>query len=450
MKKILIATLGNRDLQLSSEAAVPRKYFELFEKGGIDAGANMVIKKSEGGFLKNSEQIFENYDELHDKVVFPMVETYLSQMGEKPDLIILISSKQTEPDPQDCPYVAYFLQRWLEERGYYVDYCPLECSPIDFPELVNFFSMFYDGYRNDELFVGNSGGTPDMRAASYAAGFFRDIQFITIQARSKEVNVSNFHAQENLVLKHIVENMLANFDYSGLLNLPLRNESVTNLAVYALARLSLDFERVNELAQHMNRPDLMIIETDQYTQKESEVWISAKIKFRQKAWGDYLWRVSLIQDNLWVPVIEAKLGGAIVFNKQSGFAEWKKLLSKDPALVSFLENETVNNKKLEYDKPTKKVYERIIKYYNRSDVLKKGHYKLHFEINQKLDWSLRELRNRVAHTYSSINQNVIGQELANTGSSVEKLHQMMAQLTGVPDDSYGIYDKLNKEIMLFF
>lgn len=450
MKKILIITLGNRDLQLSSDAAVIMRHFELFEKGGVDAGQNKVIKKSEGRFLSNSEEIFNNYESLHDKVVFPMVETYLDQMQEKPDLIVLVSSHQTPADPQDCHFVAEFLKRWLEDRSHNVDYYPLECSPIDFPELVNVFSMFYDGYRNDELYVGNSGGTPDMRAATYAAGFFRDIRFITIQAREKNVNISNFHAQEKLVLKHIVENMLANFDYSGLLNLPLRNEILPQLAEYALARLSLDFERANELALKMYRSDLAIREGDKYKLKEREAWLSAKIKFKQKAWGDYLWRFFLIQENLWIPVIEDKLGGRVFFNKHSGFSEWNNLISSDSKLIQFLDNQYLKGKKLEYDKPSKVVYSKIINYFNSDNALGKGGYNLYFEIDKILDRSLRELRNRVAHNYSSINLGVIEDELDKSGSSVAILHQKMALHTGVNADSYGIYDVINAEIISYF
>jgi hypothetical protein len=449
MKKILIITLGNRDLQLSSDAAVIMRHFELFEKGGVDAGQNKVIKKSEGRFLSNSEEILNNYEALHDKVVFPMVETYLDQMQEKPDLIVLVSSHQTPADPQDCHFVAEFLKRWLEDRSYNVDYYPLECSPIDFPELVNVFSMFYDGYRNDELYVGNSGGTPDMRAATYAAGFFRDIRFITIQAREKNVNISNFHAQEKLVLKHIVENMLANFDYSGLLNLPLRNEILPKLAEYALARLSLDFESANEVAENMARSDLKILENG-YKLKEKEAWISAKIKFKQKAWGDYLWRFFLIQDNLWVSVIEAKLDGPIIFNKQSNFSEWKRLIAKDPELIKFLENEKLGGRPLEYEKPVKVVYKSIIRYMNRNNALGKEGFNIYFEIDKILDNSLRELRNRVAHNYSSINLGVIEDELGKSGSSVAILHQKMALHTGVNSDSYGIYDVINAEIISYF
>lgn len=449
MKKILIATLGNRDMQLSVESNFPTKFYDYFEKGGSDTGANLIVKKTGGGFLENSKAVFEHYDDLQDKVSFPMVETYLEKLGEKPELIVLISTKQEPLDSQDCHYVVLFLQRWLEQRGHKVDYYPLECSPVDFPELVNVFSMFYDDYRDCQLYVGNSGGTPDMRAASYAAGFFRNIQFITIQARSRQVNLTNYAAQEKLVLQHVVENMLANFDYSGLFLLPIDDNKIKSLAQYALARLSLDFETANALAENTGDGSLILPEILEIREKEKEVWVSAKIKFHQNAWGDYLWRLFLIQDNLWIPIVEKKMGGAVIFNKKSKYAEWNSLLDKNPGLKIFLESQVVGIRKLDFSKPVKVVFDHIVKFYEQNGELALDpNLPFYTNLDKIMTASLRDLRNGVAHNYKGINRSIIETELkTNSGLNIEEFHQKLATHTGVPENSFGIFDYLNMQIL---
>lgn len=87
---------------------------------------------------------------------------------------------------------------------------------------------------------------------------------------------------------------------------------------------------------------------------------------------------------------------------------------------------------------------------NRNNALGKEGFNVYFEIDKILDNSLRELRNRVAHNYSSINLGVIEDELGKSGSSVAILHQKMALHTGVNSDSYGIYDVINAEIISYF
>jgi hypothetical protein len=455
MKKILIATLGNRDLQLLPDALVRVNIQDHFERGGTDTGSNLIIKKTGGSFLANSKSVLDAYETLAYQVCFPMVETYLAQMDKQCDMVVLVSTKQIPLDSQDCCYVAQFLEKWLKNKGYNVDFYPLECAPVNFPALVEDFTLLYDGYRNDQIFVGNSGGTPELRAASYAAGFFRGIQFITLQARDKQVNVTNFVAQEKLVLKHVVEGMLANFNYSGLLQLPIEDKQMKSLAEYALARLSLDFDRANEIAKYIEDKKLLIPSNIGIREKEREVWVSAKIKFQQKAWGDYLWRLFLIQDNLWIPLVEEKLGGTVSFKKDSGFKEWKDLLNKQPKLIEFLKEQKLGyptSRPLDYEKPVKVIFEFVIRYFNQENALQSvPKMNLYFELNKIMDASMRDLRNGVAHNYKGINREIIETELKEKSrTTIEELHQKLTLHTGIAKDSFGIYDDLNIQILKIF
>lgn len=446
MKKILITTVGNRDLQLSSD--LPKEFYDYFEKGGSDTGANLIIKKSGGRFLENSKFILENYESLKEKISFPMVETYLEKLEEKPDLIVLISTKQEPLDSQDCHYVVLFLQRWLEQRGHKVDYYPLECSPVDFPELVNVFSMFYDGYRDCQLYVGNSGGTPDMRAASYAAGFFRNIQFITIQARSKQVSMTNFSAQEKLVLKHTVKKMLDNFDYSGILELPIDSKKVRNFSRYAIARSSLNFELARQMVLSTGVSSLDIKTELSPKELEQEVLRSALIKFKQKSYADYLWRLFTISENLLIPDVERLLEGNIDFDPPS-HAKWNTLLRKHLGLVEYLRLQKINGRDLKFSEPNAYSYEYVLNFFKE-----KGAYSPHPLLeNIKANFvSLRYLRNGVAHNYKGINENIIKQKLVPAAlpgglATIDNFNAMLCEYMGINADDNGIYDMVNELIM---
>lgn len=441
----LIATLGNRDLQLAANSDCPVRLFEYFDRAGIDTGDNLIVKKANMEFLNNSQRIWENYDSLKSRVVFPMVEQYLQLLEQKPEHIVLVSTQQDPLDVQDCYFIGLFLQRTLEEQGYAVTFKPINCSPVDFSALLRVFSELYNEYPDQQLVVGNSGGTPDMRAASYAAGFFRNVQYITLQARGGTASKTNFEAQEKVVLKHIVEKMVASFDYAGLLNLPISDERFKNLAHYAIARLALDFSRADRLARQLKAEDLTIGPATDLATKEREVWISAKIKFHQKAWGDFLWRIFLIQENLYTPFIEEYLDGKIIYNEK----EWSKLLKKEPDLVEYLSTRTINSKPLDFSKPGKIVYDQIIKYIQEnSDLNDTVNFKRSAKIDHILRNSLRELRNGVAHNYSGTSQEQIQDALQkNARSNLEELFELLGKKTGVQANGFGVYEYLNDQIL---
>lgn len=443
MQNILIITLGNRDLQLPSNATLPISIFKHFEGGNVDTGENYVIKKNDRLFLEHSERIWDAYEICKNEVVFPMVETCLVELKAKPDKIILISTAQDPLDSQDCVYIANFLQKRLSENDYSVDFYPLRCSPVNFPKLVEVFSGLYQQWEGHQIWVGNSGGTPDMRAASYAGGFFRGIRYITLQARDKQANVTNFQAQEKLVLKHVVEKMLDNFDYSGLLNLPINDPEIKLLAEYALARLSLDFDHANEIAAQMHNPMLALPSNMGIRDKEKEVWISAKIKFQQKAWGDYLWRLFLIQDNLWIPLLENQLNGPIIHKKESNFKEWKDLIGKHPKLVKYLDNCKISNKPLRYEEPTKTVFDKIKIFYKIGTPILN-------EIDKIMNISMRDLRNGVAHNYRGVNREIIEKELNASNVTIEEFHKKISIHVAIKEDDFGVYAKISEKILNCF
>jgi hypothetical protein len=250
MKKVLFLSLGNRDLQVD-EANIKHLgvLADSFDRGNTDTDGRYVIKKAGGSFLNRSQAIFERHDDLAAFVVFPMVQICLTKVGDGLSEIVLITTHQNPADDQDCHYIALFLQKWLQSKGFQVKYRPIEFPPVELESLLEYYISLYNEYeQTDEvqLFFGNSGGTPDMRTASHMAGMFRSIQFITIQARDGgKVDTQNYDRQERLILKHIIDKMLAVYDYEGILNLPV-SDDIKAVCREALGLYNLKTDVVNE------------------------------------------------------------------------------------------------------------------------------------------------------------------------------------------------------------
>jgi hypothetical protein len=434
-KQVLIATLGNRDLQIRPNSTMTSRLFDCFEKGAEDSGAYLVIKKRrDSSFLDNSKVIFEHFDLLKDQVSFPMVEAYLKQFEVKPS-VVLVSTEQSPLDPQDCTYVAQFLCKKLEIDGYNVDFYPLTCPPVEFASLVDEFTMLYQGYRDHGITVGNSGGTPDMRAASHAAGFFRGIQFLTINARTGQSSLKNYEAQEALVLGHAVNKMLDNFDYSGISKLPLANARVKQLAEYALARAAMDFSTANEIANDIEE-STMLVSISTLKQLEREMWINAKIKFQQRSYADYLWRLYAIRDNLESALLEEKLNISLLplyeTDSENKYSNWNNFLEANSELKIFLSKEKLGDKELIYYQPRKEVFSALAKFYDIQSLAKGINYKFK---------KIRDLRNAVAHNYKGISLAIIEAEI-----DVAQFNNDLGNYTKLNKGDFGIFSIINTEI----
>ncbi len=454
-KIILFVTLGNRDLQIHFNAILPVNIFENhFDEGSLDSGQNYVIKKNDKLFIEHSKAIWDEYETCKDQVVFPMVQKYISLINDEPDEIIIITTKQTPFDAQDCHYVALFLERWLKEKyGYYSKYFPIDFSPVDFEKLVEYYTDIFDKYdSNQNLYFGNSGGTPDMRTASHFAGMFRGINFITIPTRLKlgndDYHIKTYKKQEQLVLKHIVLNMLNNFDFSGLLSLPLFEEKSKLYAYYALSRISLDFEVAREYANKLNDIDLIIPDITNIRILESEMLQSARIKFHQKSYADYLWRLFTIADNLLIPDVEKLINGKIIYDKKNRHKKWNELIDQIPDLKEFLSNEKIRNSPLIFDEPNMYAYSAILKFFDNKNIWKKPTLLSNIEINLE---NLKQLRNAIAHNYKGISLEQINEKLVkktfdDNDASAYTFNEMLCSYCNIEVKNYGIYSIICEKI----
>lgn len=450
--KVLFLSIGNRDLQLPPNARLPRILADHFETGNIDTNGNHILKKSDKQFLTHSQAIWENYTDCSTELAFPMVEQSIESCGEAPQKIVVITTNQEPQDVQDCHYVALFLQQYLKDQGYDAEYAPITFPPVDLGQLIEFFIELYEKFADYHIYFGNSGGTPDMRAASHMAAMFRGVEFITVQARVPQQQTSNFRHQEALVLKHIVKNMLANYDYAGIQQLPLQNEQVMQLTTYALARLSLDLEQLHTAPVNVLLPEHLRIR--EKSSKESlmrEVAFSALIKYHQKAYGDYVWRLFTIGDNLLLPYVEQVLEGPVVYSTKDNHQSWNDLISPKTTLIAFLSTKTVNKAPLDYQSPNAYAYEQILKYYESEEKTfapPAYMWNIHKSINE-----VRGLRNGFAHNMKGINLDGIENKLSDKltlkqNKRSEGLNLMLRRHLGIPETpGIELYDHINALII---
>lgn len=454
MQKVLFITIGNRDLQLPPSAKIERSIGQFFEEGNKDVGENEVIKKRD--FISCSEHAWESYDQLSGEVVFPMIQKSIDLVGEGLNEIVLVTTKQDPLDAQDCHYIALFVQKWLTERKYTVKYRPITFPPVDLGQLLDFFTTCYNEYEGWDIFFGNSGGTPDMRTASHMAGMFKGIEFITFQAREQTSHTRNFIKQERLVLSHIVNRMLDNYDYSGIQQLPLQDENIHFLANYAQTRLLLDRSTLNQQLKEevAGKYPTLVLQEDMSTDDQmKEVVQSARIKFHQKAYADYLWRIFTIGDNLLIPHVELLLEGRVEYVKKDGHALWNQLLANKPELVTYLSNCKINEVPLKIDEPNAYAYDAILKYFVSINAYNQP---ITLDPLMKIINDLRPLRNAIAHNMKGIGLDEIESkvsakqlrkaDLDTEATGVAGLNTLLCRHFSLDEGDFGIYDEVNQLI----
>jgi len=173
-----------------------------------------------------------------------MVDTALALLNNKVDLIIFTTSHQDPPDKQDCYYLALMAKDHYNNEDFATEtrFCPY--NPTDFRNLLDYYLKLIHEFKGEKIYFANSGGTPDMRAASYFAGIFSNVDYITINAREKKANATNFRQQENQILRHTVQKMLNVYDYEGIRNLPVSKAALKlsedALNLYNLVQFNVD------------------------------------------------------------------------------------------------------------------------------------------------------------------------------------------------------------------
>jgi hypothetical protein len=220
----ILFLLGNRDLQIKANHqphALIEKYF-IAQNDGED----LVINKAYNAgfrFDEAAQAVLNAYKELKTEVSFPMITATLKHLKLSKPRLLFCASRQSPPHSQDSYPFAEFAALFFSEQGFETQVCLFPQNPNDFAGLVEYFAMLFMelGRTGGAIYVSNSGGTPNMRAASHFAGMFRGFTYVHVNSFSMEVTESTYRKQEEMVLREIIRTMLYEYDYEGIARLPV-------------------------------------------------------------------------------------------------------------------------------------------------------------------------------------------------------------------------------------
>ncbi|MBW6480340.1 MAG: hypothetical protein K0B37_13005 [Bacteroidales bacterium] len=341
MKNILIILVGNREIQVRKDSPVLSSFPDMWVPNNDDPDF-MIVNKSLS-FLENSKVVYQNYNQIfRDAIEFPMISLTIKEVHEPLSEIVFIASKQNPTDKQDCYYFGELAKEHFKSKFTDTKVLNFDFNPTDFRTLLEFYIQLFNQYEGYNVYVGNSGGTPDMRAATYMAGVFRNIQFITINARNKTANKNNFKSQENAILKHIIDKMLTVYDYEGIKYLPV-SDDITKECVLALDLYNLVSDKAGSL----------IPASDNYNEKSMNAIMllinNMTACYRQGRYTDVIGRIFRIEEAIWHLLFfrELKSHGLIdnsdkyrYVNSQgkNSSKKFEKLLSNDQLIQAIITN----------------------------------------------------------------------------------------------------------------
>ncbi len=288
MEKIILITLGNRDLQLKKSIQEKQNQLEKTWLEPNNDDKDLLIVKKNLGFYEITSKIYNSFEKWKDDFVFTMIEKSLSSIQANPQntKILFCATHQNPYDKQDTYYVALIAQKFFESKGYCCECNFIECNPTLFSDLVNHFLKVYESIPKDSnVIISNSGGTPDIRSATYFAGIFRNYNFLNINARTNEPNTQNFKNQEKIILKNIIQQMLQVYDYQGINFLPL-SDHIKNTAKEALNYYNLNKEIKGNYGEKSKFAINLLIQT-------------AYVCYVQGRYAEALGRIYRIEEAIW-------------------------------------------------------------------------------------------------------------------------------------------------------
>jgi len=289
MRKCILFILGNRDLQFSEKT--PDKYDRWLQTNNEDEHFKVIKTDKKGtSFFDYSKEIFESLNEVKEFISFAMIDDSLGELtGPKPD-IVFSTSDQNPSDRQDCKFIALIGAQLYKERGYNTIVKNFSCPPVDVAQMTDFFINLTDDLRNnyDDVTVSTSGGTPDMRTATFAAGFFKGFKYITINARTKKACYNSFSVLEQKVLHNIIENMLRLYDFEGIRLLPVTGE-IKEIATEAVEAYNLDVKKLpGKTAYKEHAANALILLVD-----------NMRVCYFQGRYAEALGRLFRIEEAIW-------------------------------------------------------------------------------------------------------------------------------------------------------
>lgn len=226
------------------------------------------------------------------------------------------------------------------------------------------------------------------------------------------------------------------------------NSIVKNLALYANNRLELKHDQLKNsydnligkaILQGLFKSNVLTLPKDEMT-KLTDLFLSAKIAYRQKRINEMLWKLFTLNENLLKVKVDILLGTSM--DKFYVGSQSKDVVNQP--MVDFLNEknpkfvETLNEKKVWLNNPSRFIYLTLLQV-----LIKEGQRELSdfVTIADSLE-KLAQQRHTLAHKLGSTDTNAINAKL---GFSIENLFSKLDSVLEI--EGLGIYDTIKEAIL---
>ncbi len=394
MKIGLIITLGTRDVKIDRSYLEskfgPEKMVDLYTQGEKP----LFLARPGGAFLFKQKKHLKT-EMIKMPIIAPAIDwLYRNHRGETIDQIILVATDQeAEPVKERfknndslhfAELIAYFIPKlfkdWQQQFAIHTqlirkDVVFLDAMYDQFSRLLR-DRPFNKLWGFDRIYLLNQGGIDAINTALLLNGlniFVNRMHLLSVDEGSQ--SCSELHFPEKYLMeftKSQLDGFLETYNYAAIKNLEV-SDDVKALAAYAEHRLNFDFEEakfaISKLTDYTLKNQLIeamqMIETDEF-EKLREVYRNAKIKYRQEAYVDFLFRLFRLVEGIAKFYACKHLG--LHLNIHTWARDIKKLLEKaeNRELKKHLEGWKVGNgQSLDLARaPTIAVWLAILNYYD--------------------------------------------------------------------------------------
>lgn len=267
------------------------------------------------------------------------------------------------------------------------------------------------------------------------------------QAEDKEPKelffVQNFlnDLNKQKIIKH-----LEDYDFGLIANSGFFSsaDEIFKLSEFAHSKLNLDYENLDKNCNYY--------EDDIPENKAKDLYLHAKIYYKRGDFGNYLWRLFTLIENLYRIEVDKVFGNTEnLFNEirnNPNDNQWIKMIKKFEGLEDFLETRKMNNKKnIEWKTPNKFAYKYIFNF-----LIDKGFYQIDQKRKDNLNFifnkcmPLLSKRNDIAHYLRPVTKEIIESSLPQK-VTLDTLNQKWDEIFNISKEKpFGVYDDIKDDI----
>lgn len=466
MATTLIITIGLRDVQLSEPFAGVETYLPknntLFCLSEVRDGSKFLL-----------ENILEYEITIHLPIAEPAIKYAIDKYAYI-DNVILVSTDQSEEvfveerfKRNDTYNTALLIEELLIKRfKNKIGSISQKVVRSDVIFYDDMFTLFDDDFRNRNIFNFACADNIILMAQSGIDAINMSLLLNCIQYYPQSIQLHkpenspraselNFPHKFHRNLKKIrLINSLENFNYSAVAELEY-NKTTKLFANYAFSRLIFDYDEAIKYLEELLVSDsenkkfyeIQILKlgftNNPEKARQREIYLSARILLRQKAYSDFLVRIFSLFEILLKPDIEKALNGKIVYSEPD-HTEWNALLSKNPDLLKYLDDSKLGKQKLLYKTPNKFAYKAIRDFYLKKEQVDVSEKNKQFNLLYKNLNVLSDLRNQSVHYGMKININDIENALASKKSSLNTFLALADSHFKI--NSTDVYEEINEHM----